>query len=181
MLQKKFGKDSFGLRPLQPPEITQNRQSFLWKSSEQNRRGLEKLGEKAWTRLYFDIFAPSRQCCGAHRGLAGYACLFTHCDWYSSLQERQRSARSRNVAALAERVVAVPGARSARCQNGVARKWRRNALKRLNSRPEMVWALKPRTHKMWYMGARLTGATPTDEKLQKKAPNALESFDAKLK
>ena len=36
---------------------------------------------------------------------------------------------------------------------GVARKWRRNGLKRLNPRPEMVWALKPRTHKMWYTGA----------------------------
>jgi hypothetical protein len=59
MQQKKFGKDSFDLRPLQPPEITQNRQSFLWKSLEENRRGLEKLGEKAWARLYFDIFAPA--------------------------------------------------------------------------------------------------------------------------
>ena len=59
MRQKKFGKDPFGLRPLQPPEITQNRQSFLWKSLEENRRGLEKLGEKAWARLYFDIFAPA--------------------------------------------------------------------------------------------------------------------------
>src|ERR1700691_1977407 len=58
MRQKKFGKGSFGLRPLQPPEITQNRQSFLWKSLEENRRDLEKLGEKAWARLYFDIFAP---------------------------------------------------------------------------------------------------------------------------
>jgi hypothetical protein len=36
----------------------------------------------------------------------------------------------------------------------VARKWRRNALKRLNPRPEMVWSRKPRTHKMWYTGAR---------------------------
>ena len=38
-------------------------------------------------------------------------------------------------------------------KNGVARKWRRNDLKRLNPRPEMVWARKPRTHKMWYTGA----------------------------
>ena len=37
-----------------------------------------------------------------------------------------------------------------------ARKWRRNGLKRLNPRPEMVWARKPRTHKIWYTGARLT-------------------------
>jgi len=29
-------------------------------------------------------------------------------------------------------------------------------LKRLNPRPEMVWAPKSRTHKMWYTGARLT-------------------------
>src|SRR5277367_6264086 len=59
MRQKKFGKGSFGSRPLQPPEITQNRQSFLWKSLEYNRVNLEKLGEKAWARLYFTIFSPS--------------------------------------------------------------------------------------------------------------------------
>ena len=156
MSRKKFGKDSFGLRPLQPPEITQNHQSFLGKAWRKNRRDLEKLGEKAWTRLYFAIFAPLPQCRGAHRELARYARLFTHCDWHCSSQERQRSARSRNVAALAERVVAVPGARSARWQNGVARKWRRKSLKRLNPRREMVWARKPRTHKMWYAGACLT-------------------------
>jgi hypothetical protein len=40
--------------------------------------------------------------------------------------------------------------------NGVARKWRRNGLKRLNPGPEMVWSRKPRTHKIWYPGARLT-------------------------
>jgi len=34
----------------------------------------------------------------------------------------------------------------------VARKWRRNGLKRLNPRPEMVWARKPRTHNIWYGG-----------------------------
>jgi hypothetical protein len=26
----------------------------------------------------------------------------------------------------------------------------------LNPRPEMVWSRKPRTHKMWYTGARPT-------------------------
>ena len=41
-------------------------------------------------------------------------------------------------------------------ENGVARKWRRNGLKRLNQRPEMVWPRKPRTYKMWYTGARPT-------------------------
>jgi hypothetical protein len=43
------------------------------------------------------------------------------------------------------------GARGRR-QIGVARKWRRNGLKRLNPRPEMVWATKPRTHNIWYGG-----------------------------
>jgi hypothetical protein len=36
------------------------------------------------------------------------------------------------------------------------RKWRRNGLKRLNPRPEMVGPRRPRTHKMWHTGARLT-------------------------
>jgi hypothetical protein len=40
--------------------------------------------------------------------------------------------------------------------SGVARKWRRNALKRLNPRPAMVWARKPRTYNVWYASARLT-------------------------
>jgi hypothetical protein len=38
----------------------------------------------------------------------------------------------------------------------VVRKWRRNGLKRLNSRPEMVWSRKPRTHNIWYAAARPT-------------------------
>jgi hypothetical protein len=37
-----------------------------------------------------------------------------------------------------------------------ARKWRRNRLKRLNQRPEMVWSQKPRSHNIWYATARLT-------------------------
>jgi hypothetical protein len=161
MRQKKFGKDSFDLRPLQPPEITQNRQSFLWKSLEQNIVNLEKLGEKAWARLYFTIFSPSPNPRRPSRTRA-IRCIFTYYDWYYSSQERQRSRRSRNVAALAERVVCCAG--RARWQNGVAaRKWRRNGLKRLNSRPEMVWPRKTRTHKMWYTGAWLTCATPNDE------------------
>jgi hypothetical protein len=40
------------------------------------------------------------------------------------------------------------GARGPDGKNGVARKWRRNDLKRLNPRLEMVWARKPRTHKI---------------------------------
>jgi hypothetical protein len=41
-----------------------------------------------------------------------------------------------------------------------ARKWRRNGLKRLNPGSEMVVARKPRAHKIWYAGARLTA--PSD-------------------
>jgi hypothetical protein len=37
-----------------------------------------------------------------------------------------------------------------------ARKWRRNGLKRLNPRPEMVVPRKPLSHNIWYAGARLT-------------------------
>src|SRR5271170_2724307 len=43
-----------------------------------------------------------------------------------------------------------------RRQDALARKWRRNGLKRLNPRPEMVWARKPGSHNIWYTGARLT-------------------------
>src|SRR5271156_3577154 len=45
---KVWKRDSFGLKPLQPIEIPQNRQSFVWKSLEKNDRDLEKLGENAW-------------------------------------------------------------------------------------------------------------------------------------
>ena len=38
--------DTLGLEGLQPIEIPQNGQSFLWKSLEKNSRDLEKLGEK---------------------------------------------------------------------------------------------------------------------------------------
>src|ERR1700690_4043951 len=76
------------------------------------------------------------------------------------------------------------GAR-ARRKNGVASKWRRNGLKRLNPRPEMVVSRKPRDHKIWYTGARLTvrdsGKNDKSPELQKKAPNALKSPDAELK
>ena len=48
------------------------------------------------------------------------------------------------------------GAERAWAQNGVARKWRRNGLKTLNQRPEMVASRKPRSHKMWYTGVGLT-------------------------
>jgi hypothetical protein len=62
MPQNKFGKGFFGSRPLQPTEITQNRQGFLWKSSEKTGENLEKLGGKAWMRLYSAIFALLPQC-----------------------------------------------------------------------------------------------------------------------
>jgi hypothetical protein len=43
---KYLEEDSLGLEALQPIEIPQNGQSFLWKSLEKNSRDLEKLGEK---------------------------------------------------------------------------------------------------------------------------------------
>jgi hypothetical protein len=52
--------------------------------------------------------------------------------------------------------VAGIAAREADGKPGVARKWRRNDLKTLNQRPEMVWPRRRRTHKIWYRGARLT-------------------------
>ncbi len=50
----------------------------------------------------------------------------------------------------------IPGSRRERltARNEIARKWRRNGLKRLNPGPEMVWARKPRTYNIWYPGAR---------------------------
>ena len=59
---------------------------------------------------------------------------------------------------LSSRGASVAGiaAREADGKPGVARKWRRNDLKTLNQRPEMVWPRRRRTHKMWYRGARLT-------------------------
>ena len=44
------------------------------------------------------------------------------------------------------------GARGLDGKTGVAGKWRRNGLKRLNPGPEMVWPRKPRTHNIWYGG-----------------------------
>ena len=38
--------------------------------------------------------------------------------------------------------------------SGVARKWRRKALKRLNPRPEMVWPRRHLTPKLWYKARR---------------------------
>jgi hypothetical protein len=54
----------------------------------------------------------------------------------------------------ATRLVPKPVASSA--TDGGARKWRRNCLKRLNPRPELVWSRKPRSHYIWYTGARPT-------------------------
>ena len=43
---KYLEEDSLGLEALQPIEIPQNGQSFVWKNLEKNSRDLEKLGEK---------------------------------------------------------------------------------------------------------------------------------------
>jgi hypothetical protein len=50
---KKFGEPSF--MGLQPVEIPQNRQSFLWQKTSGD---LEKLGERLEARLYSDVIAP---------------------------------------------------------------------------------------------------------------------------
>jgi len=70
---------------------------------------------------------------------------------------RQGGRRDARVARLASRAFSTRLARRKRPRKpGVARKWRRNLLKRLNQRREMVWSRKRRTHKIWYRGARLT-------------------------
>jgi hypothetical protein len=48
-----------GFLGLQPLEIPQNRQSFLWKSLERNTLDLEKLGETQADRHYFAISTRS--------------------------------------------------------------------------------------------------------------------------
>jgi hypothetical protein len=48
-----------GFLGLQPIEIPQNRQSFLWKSLEQNTLDLEKLGKTQADRHYFAISTMS--------------------------------------------------------------------------------------------------------------------------
>jgi hypothetical protein len=49
--------------------------------------------------------------------------------------------------------VGASSAREAEGKTGVAGKWHRNRLKRLNPRREMVWSRKPLTYKMWYTRA----------------------------
>jgi hypothetical protein len=68
---------------------------------------------------------------------------------------RRPEVTAESIVDLLSRGVSVAGI-VVREADGVARKWRRNGLKRLNPRPEMVWPRKLRTHKMWYTGARLT-------------------------
>ena len=49
---EKFGKHQRTFGTLVTLEIPQNRQSFVWKSLEQNTRVLEKLGKRLGGRLY---------------------------------------------------------------------------------------------------------------------------------
>src|ERR1700677_3101863 len=72
--------------------------------------------------------------------------------------------RSRLIVDLLNRGVSIAGiaALESLGANGVARKWRRNGLKRLNQRPEMVAPRKPHCHKMWYT-ARGSPCAPTDK------------------
>ena len=58
---KNLEMDSLGLEALQPLEIAQNRQSFLWKCLERNMRDLEKLGKKLGRRLDSAAFSLRRR------------------------------------------------------------------------------------------------------------------------
>src|SRR5271154_6229799 len=51
--RRKLEMDLSDLEPLQPLEIPQNRQSFLWKCLEKNSRVLEKLAIKFWRSPLF--------------------------------------------------------------------------------------------------------------------------------
>ena len=51
--------DHLGFEPLQPLEIPQNRQRFIWKSLEQNSRYLEKLAEKLGSPPLFRHLYPA--------------------------------------------------------------------------------------------------------------------------
>src|SRR5271170_7465724 len=64
-----------------------------------------------------------------------------------------------------------------RRQDGVARKWRRNGLKRLNPRRGMVWSRKPRSHKIWYTGAPLTVRPDEGRKNEKVAEKGAQRFE----
>src|SRR5271154_2796897 len=56
--RKSLEKDLLDLKALQPIEIPQNRQSFLWKGLEQNKRDLERLHKSLEDRLNSAGFAP---------------------------------------------------------------------------------------------------------------------------
>jgi hypothetical protein len=43
-----------------------------------------------------------------------------------------------------------------------SRNWRRNSLKRLNLRPELVWAWQPGSPKIWYWRANIPGRLSPD-------------------
>jgi len=74
------------------------------------------------------------------------------------LPRRRSEETAEPIVDLLNRGVSAAGiaAREADGKTESPRKWRRNGLKRLNPRPEMVWARKPRTYNIWYTGARLT-------------------------
>jgi hypothetical protein len=104
------------------------------------------------------------------------------------LRKPQAVASPADCRSLEPRRFKSPGSRRKRAwaQNGVARKMEPNGLKTLNQRPEFVASRKPRSHKMWYTGARGSPCAPTDRGwgglgvpvLQKMAPNVLKSRHA---
>src|SRR5271156_4510663 len=118
MRQKKFGKGFFGSGPCNPLKSHKTakasfgkawrKQAGIWKSLE------KKLGRDFISPSLLPPAIPRRP--SRARDTLAYLHIAIGT---ASLQERQRSARSRNVAALSVRVVAVLGARRARWPNGV--------------------------------------------------------------
>jgi hypothetical protein len=76
-------------------------------------------------------------------------------------------------------------AHQAKAKRETAGEWRRNALKRLSLRSEMVVSRKSRTYKIWYTGgadrARLRLTNREKDKVAEKGALALKSLDAELK
>jgi hypothetical protein len=75
--RKNLEAEPFGFLPLQPIEIPQNDQSFVWKSLDKNRLDLEKLAEKLWRPPLFRRL-PQRRGAGLGRWLGH--CRRPECD-----------------------------------------------------------------------------------------------------
>jgi len=90
------------------------------------------------------------------KSFANFPKLFYLCS-IDAMKEKADVAYRRNRSARRpSRPIGRGAARQAKAKRETAGKWRRNGLKRLNPRPEMVVSPKSRTYKIWYSGARLS-------------------------